>query len=172
MERAQGWLRLPNGRALNGFSNCYKRHRTSTLFAALEVATGQVRVGHYPRRRRRRFLDFMNDVVAQHSGIEIHVILDNLNTHKPKQDRWLARHPNVHFHFIPTYSSWLNMVEVWFSILSRQALRNLSCTTIRQLREAIDRFVKACQQTAAPFEWTKAVVEPSAPKQRYSDLCK
>ena len=67
---------------------------------------------------------------------------DNLNTHKPKQDGWLARHPNVHFHFIPTYSSWLNMVEVWFSILSRQALRNLSCTTIRQLREAIDHFVE------------------------------
>src|SRR5215472_5371879 len=172
LERAQGWLRLPNGKALNGFSHCYKRHGTSTLFAALEVATGQVRVRHYPRRRRRGFLDFMNDVVVQHPNLEIHVILDNLNTHKPKQDRWLARHQNVRLHFIPTYSSWLNMVEVWFSILSRQALRNLSCTTIRQLREAIDRFVKAYQQTAAPFEWTKAVVEPSAPRQRYSDLCK
>jgi transposase len=171
LERAQGWLRLPNGKALNGFSHCYKRHGTSTLFAALEVATGQVQVGHYPRRRRRQFLDFMNDVIGQHSG-EIHVILDNLNTHKPKQDHWLARHPNVRFHFIPTYSSWLNMVEVWFSILSRQALRNLSCTTIRQLRQAIDGFVKAYQRTAAPFEWTKAVAHPSAPKQRYSDLCK
>src|SRR5215470_9900713 len=145
LERAQGYLRLPNGK---------------------------VQVGHYPRRRRRQFLHFMNDVIAQHSGKEIHVILDNLNTHKPKQDRWLARHPNVHFHFIPTYSSWLNMIEVWFSILSRQALRNLSCTTIRQLREAIDRFVKAYRQTAAPFEWTKAIVQPSPPKQRYSDLCK
>jgi transposase len=92
----------------------------------------------------------MNDVPAQHSGSEIHVILDNLNAHQPKQDRWLARHPAVHFHFIPTYSSWLHMVEVWFN-LSRQALRNLSCTTIRQLREAIDRFVKAYQQTAAPL---------------------
>lgn len=172
LERAQGWLRLPNGKALNGFSHGYKRHGTSTLFAALEVATGQVRVGHYPRRRRREFLDFMNDVVAEHRGREIHVILDNLNTHKPKQDRWLAQHPNVHFHFIPTYSSWLNMVEIWFSILSRQALRNLSCTAIPQLREAIDRFVKAYRQTAAAFEWTKAVVHPSAPKRRYSDLCK
>jgi len=171
LERAQGWLRLPNGKALNGFSHCYKRHGTSTLFAALEVATGQVQVGHYPRRRRREFLDFMNDVVAAHPRREIHVILDNLNTHKPKQDRWLARHPKVHFHFVPTYSSWLNMVEVWFSILSRQALRNLSCTAVRQLREAIDRFVKAYRDTAAPFEWTKAVVEPSSPKKRYSDLC-
>jgi transposase len=163
-------LRLPNGKALNGFSHCYQRHCTSTLFAALEVATGQIQVGHYARRKRRQFLDFMNDILAQHSGSEIHVILDNLNTHKPKQDCWLARHPNVHLHFIPTYSSWLNMAEVWFSILSRQALRQLSGTTIRQLREAIDRFVKAYQQTAAPFEWTKAVVHPSAPKQRYSDL--
>ena len=171
LERAQGWLRLPNGKALNGFSHCYKRHGTSTLFAALEVATGQVQVGHYPRRRRREFLDFMNDVVAAHPRREIHVILDNLNTHKPKQDRWLARHPKVHFHFVPTYSSWLNMVEVWFSILSRQALRNLSCTAVRQLREAIDRFVKAYRDTAAPFEWTKAVVEPSSPKKRYSNLC-
>jgi transposase len=172
LERAQGFLRLPNGKALNGFSHCYKRHGTSTLFAALEVATGQVQIGHYPRRRRRQFLDFMNDVLAQHPDREIHAILDNLNTHKPKHDRWLERHPWVHFHFIPTYSSWLNMVEVWFSVLSRQALRNLSCTKIRELRGAIDRFVKAYQKTAAPFEWTKAVVQPTAPKHRYSDLCK
>lgn len=172
LERAQGWLRLPNGKALNGFSHCYKRHGTSTLFAALEVATGQVRVAHRSRRRRRQFLEFMNDVVAQHPDTELHVILDNLNTHKPKRDRWLERHPRVHFHFIPTYSSWLNMVEVWFSILSRQALRNLSATSVRQLRGAIDRFVEAYSETATPFEWTKAVVEPSAPKHRYSDLCK
>jgi transposase len=171
LERAQGFLRLPNGKALNGFSHCYKRHGTSTLFAALEVATGQVQVGHYPRRRRREFLDFMNDVIANYPDKEIHVILDNLNTHKPKHDRWLARHPNVRFHFIPTYSSWLNMVEIWFSILSRQALRNLSCTAVRELRRAIDAFVKAYKDTAAPFEWTKAVVHPSAPQRRYSDLC-
>ena len=172
LERAQGWLRLPNGKALNGFSHCYKRHGTSTLFAALEVATGQVQVGHYPRRRRREFLDFMNDVLTAHTGREIHVILDNLNTHKPKRERWLARHPNVHFHYVPTDSFWFNMVEVWFSIWSRQALRNLSCTAVKQLRQAIDAFVKAYQQTAAPFEWTKAVVQPSAPQRRYSDLCK
>lgn len=172
LERAQGWLRMPNGKALNGFSHCYKRHGTSTLFAALEVASGQVQVGHYPRRRRRQFLDFMNEVVAAHSGQALHVILDNLNTHKPKRDRWLAQHPHVYFHYTPTYSSWLNMVESWFSILSRQALRNLSCGEARQLRQAIDRFVKAYQETAAPFEWTKEVVYASAPKKRYSDLCK
>jgi transposase len=172
LERAQGWLRLPNGKALNGFSHCYKRHGTTTLFAALEVATGQVQVGHYPRRRRRDFLDFMNGVVAAYRNKTLHVILDNLNTHKPKRDRWLAQHPRVHFHYTPTYSSWLNMVESWFSILSRQALRNLSCSEARQLREAIDRFVQAYQETASPFEWTKEVVYASAPKKRYSELRK
>jgi len=91
---------------------------TTTLFAALDVATGLVKTGHYQRRRRVEFLDFMNRLVAEHDGREIHVILDNLNTHKPKHDRWLARHKNVHFHFTPTHASWLNQVEVWFSILS------------------------------------------------------
>ena len=172
LERAQGWIRLPDGRALNGFNHCYKRHGTTTLFAALEVASGDVQVGHYHRRRRREFLDFMNDVVAARPGQQLHVIVDNLNTHKPKRDRWLARHPQVHLHFVPTHASWLNLVEVWFSILSRQALRGLSCTHARQLREAIDRFVRSYQETATPFEWTKTEVHPSRPKMRYSDLCK
>lgn len=172
LERAQGFLRLPDGKAVNGFSHCYKRHGTTTLFAALDVLNGQVQTGHYPRRRRREFLDFMNDLVAAHPGREIHVVLDNLNTHKPKQDRWLNAHPNVHLHFTPTYSSWLNQVECWFSILSRSALRGVSFTSPRQLRDAIDRFVKVYNQTAAPFEWSKAVVHPSAPKRLYSDLCK
>ena len=172
LERAQGFLRLPDGKSVNGFSHCYKRHGTTTLFAALDVLSGQVQTGHYPRRRRREFLDFMNDLVAAHPGREIQVVLDNLNTHKPKQDRWLTAHPNVHLHFTPTYSSWLNQVECWFSILSRSALRGASFTSPRQLRDAIDRFVKAYNQTAAPFEWSKAVVHPSAPKRLYSDLCK
>jgi transposase len=170
LERAQGYLRLPDGKAVNGFSHCYKRHGTTTLFAALEITTGLVKAAHYPRRRRREFLDFMNDVVAEHSGREIHVILDNLNTHKPKEDRWLRRHSNVHFHFIPTYSSWLNQIECWFSILSRQALRGASFTSPGQLRQAIDDFVTAYNQKAAPFEWKKAVVFSSGPKTKYSDL--
>ena len=172
LERAPGYLRLPNGKAVNGFNHCYKRHGTSTLLAALDVLTGQVPAGHYPRRRRREFLDFMNDVVAGHPDKEIHVVLDNLSTHKPKQDRWLKAHSNVRFHFTPTYSSWLNQVECWFSILSRSALRGASFTSPKQLREAIDRFVKVYNQNAIPFEWTKAVVHATAPKTNYSDLCK
>ena len=172
LQRAQGYLRLPDGKAVNGFSHCYKRHGTTTLFAALDVLTGAVKTGHYARRRRREFLDFMNDVVRDNAGREIHVILDNLNTHKPKRDRWLKAHPNVHLHFTPTYSSWLNQVECWFSILSRAALRGASFTSARQLREAIDSFAKAYNANATPFEWTKAVVHPSAPKRAYSDLRK
>lgn len=170
LERAQGWLRLPNGKALTGFSHCYTRHGTTTLFAALDVATGQVKTGHYARRRRREFLDFMKEIVAAHPGREIHVVLDNLSTHKPKEDRWLRRHPHVHFHYTPTYASWLNQVECWFSILSRRALQGASFTSPQQLREAIDRFVKAYNQQAAPFEWKKAVVHPTPLKRYYSYL--
>jgi transposase len=172
LQRAQGYLRMPDGKAVNGFSHCYKRHGTTTLFAALDVATGQVTTAHYKRRRRREFLDFMNDVVSDNAGRQIHVILDNLNTHKPKHDRWLKLHPNVHLHFTPTYSSWLNQIECWFSILSRAALRGGSFTSARQLREAIDAFVKVYNDQAIPFEWTKAVVHQSTPKQLYSELCK
>jgi transposase len=170
LERAQGWIRLPNGKALTGFSHCYTRHGTTTLFAALDVATGQVKTGHYARRRRREFLDFMNEIVADHPQREIHVVLDNLNTHKPKQDRWAQRHPEVHFHYTPTYASWLNQVECWFSILSRRALRHASFTSAQQLREAIDRFVETYNQAAAPFEWKKAVVHPTTPKRHYAKL--
>jgi transposase len=171
LERAQGYLRLPNGKAINGYSHCYKRHGTTTLFAALEVTTGLVKTGPYNRRRRREFLDFINEIVTEHGDREIHVVLDNLSTHKPKQDRWLKRNPNVRFHFIPTYSSWLNQVEVWFSILSRQALQGASFTSPEQLRQAIDDFVKVYNEQAAPFEWKKAVVFSSGPKNKYSDLC-
>ncbi len=171
LERAQGWLRLPNGKTLSGFNHEYRRHGTSTLFAALNVATGQVQAGHYRRRRRREFLDFMNEVVAAHPGTSIHVVLDNLNTHKPKDDRWLRRHPQVHFHFTPTHASWLNQIEIWFSILSRQALKGASFTSVGQLREAIDDFIEEHNERAAPFEWTKKEVFPSTLKNNISDLC-
>jgi len=172
LERAQGWLRLPDGQAVRGFSHEYKRHGTTTLFAALEVSTGLVQTAHYPRRRRREFLDFMNNIVTLYAGTDLHVILDNLNTHKPKHDRWLARHPNVHFHYTPTHASWLNQVECWFSILWRRALRGLSAVSPREVRKAIDTFTKAYSQEAHPFEWTKHVVHPGQLKHSYADLCK
>ena len=101
LERAQGWLKLPNGKAVTGYSHEYKRHGTTPLFATLNVATGKVKAGHTQRRRRVEFLDFMNAVIAEYPDQEIHVILDNLNTHKPKRDHWLSLHKNVHFHYTP-----------------------------------------------------------------------
>jgi transposase len=171
LERAQGWLKLPNGKALTGFNHNYKRHGTTTLFAALEVVTGLVKTGHYNRRRRTEFLDFMNKMVAAYPDKEIHVILDNLNTHKPKRDMWLKKQKNVHFHYIPTYSSWLNQIECWFSILSRSALKGASFTSPKQIRKAINDFVEVYNQKAAPFEWTKRKVYPRKLNKYYADLC-
>jgi transposase len=171
LERAQGYLRLPNGRAITGFAHEYKRHGTTTLFAALDVATGMVNAGHYQRRRRREFLDFMNEIVREQGpDTQIHVILDNLNTHKPKRDRWLARHRNVQLHYTPTHASWLNQIEIWFSILTRQALRGRSFQSPREVRRAIDQFIEAHNTKAAPFEWKKAVVHPVAFANSYADL--
>jgi len=170
LERAQGYLKLPNGRAVTGFSHEYKRHGTSTLFAALNVVTGQVKAGHYNRRRRIDFLDFMNSVVAEYPDREMHVILDNLNIHKNKTDGWLEKHPNIHFHFTPTHASWMNQIEVWFSILSRGALRGASFTNVDQLRQAIDKFIAAYNPKAAPFEWRKALVHQTNLKPSYTNL--
>ena len=171
MERAQGWIRLPNGKSVTGYNHEYKRHGTTTLFAALEVATGLVKTGHFSRRRRREFLAFMNEVTASYPGKEIHVILDNLNTHKPKTDRWLSRHKNVSFHYTPTHASWLNQIEIWFSILTRRAIKGASFTSPKQVREAIDSFVDAHNKEAAPFEWRKKKVFPKGHKRCYADLC-
>ena len=157
LERAQGYLKLSNGRALTGQSHDYKRHGTTTLFAALEVATGKITATHTKRRRRVEFLGFMNGVVKAHPGRELHVILDNLNIHK-KNEPWLKKHPNVKFHFTPTRASWLNQVEIWFSILQGQSLSGASFTAVSQLQEHIDAFIRAYNEKAQPFMWTKKKV--------------
>jgi len=170
LERAQGYLKLPNGRSVGGQAHQYKRHGTSTLFAALDIANGEVVARHYKRRRRIEFLDFMNGVLASHAGREVHVILDNLNTHKPKRDGWLARHRNVHFHFTPTHASWLNQIECWFSILGGRSLHGASFTGVAQLRNHIDAFIERYNQTARPFAWTKSEVHQKRLKPRFADL--
>jgi transposase len=119
---------------LTGQSHDYKRRGTTTLFAAFDTVTGKVSGRHYNRRRRVEFLDFMNYLIAQHPGREIHVILDKLSTHKPKHDQWLKRHRNVHFHFTPTHASWLNQVEIWFFILSGKSLAGASFNSVAELR--------------------------------------
>jgi transposase len=158
LERAQGYLKLPNGRAMTGQSHDYKRNGTTTLFAAFDVGSGEVIGRHYKRRRRVEFLNFMNQVVARHPGKQIHVILDNLSTHKPKRDLWLKRHPNVHLHYTPTHASWLNQIEVWFSILAGKSLKGNSFCSVHGLMQHIDSFINSYNDTARPFVWTKTAV--------------
>src|ERR1700723_427891 len=165
LERAQGYLKLPHGRALTGQSHDYKRHGTTTLFAALEVATGKIIATNSKRRRRVEFLDFMNSITAAFPNRQLHVILDNLNTHKKNED-WLKAHPNVKFNFTPTSASWLNQVEVWFSILQGQSLSGASFTTLKQLEQHIDAYVKAYNLRAEPFVWTKKKVRQRRFKDR------
>jgi transposase len=144
---------------VTGFSHEYTRHGTTTLFAALNVLTGKVAAARHSQRRRRiEFLDFMNEIVRLYPSREIHVILDNLSTHKPKHDRWLARHPNVRFHFTPTHASWLNQIECWFSILVRAALSGASFVSPQQLRQAIDDFINSYHEDAVPFTGPKPLL--------------
>ena len=166
LERAQGYLKLSNGRALTGQSHDYKRHGTTTLFAALDVATGRIIASHSKRRRRVEFLGFMDSLVDAFPDRELHVILDNLNTHK-RNERWLEKHPKVHFHFTPTRSSWLNQIETWFSILQGQSLNGASFTAVEQLQEHIDAFIAAYNETAEPFAWTKKKVHQRRFKNRH-----
>lgn len=170
LERAQGYLKLPNGRALTGHSHNDRRHGTTTLFAAFEVATGKVRAKHEKRRRRKEFLAFMDDVVAAYPKQRLEVILDNLNTHK-KNEEWLARHPLVTFHYTPTGASWLNQVEGWFSILEGQSLRGASFNSVEQLKEHINAFIETYNENAEPFVWIKSKVHQRRVKgRRLSDL--
>ena len=139
------------------------------MFAAFNVRTGKVWGQHYKRRRRIEFLDFMNQIAAENPGRAIHVILDNLSTHKPKDDRWLKRHPNVHFHFTPTKASWLNQVEIWFSILAGKALSGASLASVTQLEAHIEAFIESYNETARPFVWTKSKVHQKRLKPRFAD---
>lgn len=170
LQRAQGYLKLPNGRTLTGHSHDYKRNGTTTLFAAFEVASGKVKGSHKKRRRRKEFLAFMNEIVADYPGRKIEVILDNLNTHK-KNDAWLKRHPKVTFHYTPTRASWLNQVEGWFSILQGQSLAGASFSSVEQLKQHINDFIETYNETAEPFVWTKSKVYQRRVKgRRLSDL--
>jgi transposase len=126
-------------------------HGTLNLFATLEISTGVIRT----QKRRIEFLEFMDKLLLclPNSG-EIYVILDNYCIHK-RNDTWLAHHPNVKFHFAPTSATWLNMVEIWFGIMSRKALNGASFQNIDQLKTAIDEFVVAYTSKAKPFIWRK-----------------
>jgi transposase len=171
LERKTGYVETDNGKIVRGLKSTYKRHGTLNLFAALAVATGQIKTAITQLKRREEFLQFMDEVVAETPPEqELHVILDNYCTHK-KCDAWLAQHPNVHFHYTPTSASWLNQVEIWFGILSRKALRGLSSKSIADLRQAIEGFIKAYSQHAKPFKWRKREVKGSQLRNTIVNLC-
>lgn len=158
LERTRGYVQTSSGKVVQGMKSTYKRHGTVNLFAALEVATGVIRGKTTQTKKRADFLAFMDEVVAdQPADRQIHVILDNLNTHKKNED-WLAAHPNVTFHFTPTSASWLNQIEIWFGIFQRKTLNNASFQSIEQLVEAIHAFTTAYNENAAPFVWRKREV--------------
>lgn len=159
LERAVGYVQTDNGKIVRGYKSTYRRHGTLNLFAALEVATGHIQASTTELKRRVEFQQFMDDIVTETPpDRELHVILDNYCTHK-KNDDWLARHPNVHFHFTPTSASWLNQVEIWFGIFSRKTLRGASFQNTEQLRKAIEAFIERYNPKAKPFRWRKREVK-------------
>jgi transposase len=133
----------------------YVRHGTTNLFAALNTKTGEVIGRCFQRRRTVEFLKFMDDVVVRYPDKEIHVIVDNLSTHAGDEiDKWLRKHPRVAFHYTPKGSSWINQVETWFGVITRQAIRRGSFQSVRQLIRHIENYIKHWNETAAPFTWT------------------
>ena len=171
LERATGYVETDNGKIVRGCKSTYKRHGTLNLFAALQVATGQIQTSTTTLKRREEFLQFMDQIVAEApADRQLHVILDNYCTHK-KCDAWLAQHPNVHFHFTPTSASWLNQVEIWFGIMSRKALRGASFKNVTELSQAIDAFIAAYNPKAKPFKWRKREVKGSQLRNTIVNLC-
>lgn len=171
LERARGYVQTSSGKIVQGMKSTYKRHGTVNLFAALEVATGVIRGKTTQTKKRADFQAFMDEIVAdQPADRQIHVILDNLNTHKKNQD-WLAAHPNVSFHFTPTSASWLNQVEIWFGIFQRKTLKNASFQSIEQLVAAIHAFTAAYNENAAPFVWRKREVRGAQLRNTIVNLC-
>jgi len=155
LDRTQPLLPMGLG-YVEGVTHDYVRHGTTTLFAALEVATGQVITQCKPRHRHQEFLRFLRHLDATvPPDIDLHLIVDNYGTHKhPNVKLWLAKRSRYHMHYTPTYSSWLNQVELWFSIISQQAIRRGTFRSVRDLVHAIDRFVETYNSHTRPFVWT------------------
>ena len=158
LDRTQPGLPLKPGRC-GTFTHDYKRHGTTTLFAALQVAEGRVIGECYQRHRHQEFLRFLKRLDRElPSGKALHLILDNYGTHgHPKVREWLARHPRFVLHFIPTSSSWLNLVERWFAELTQKSVRRGSFHSVDDLEQAIAAFLDAWNANPTPFVWTASV---------------
>lgn len=158
LDRTQPGLPLKKGRA-GTMTHDYKRHGTTTLFAALDVASGEVIHECMPRHRHQEFLRFLKKVEkATDRKLELHIILDNYATHKhPKVKAWLEKHPRVHFHFVPTSSSWLNLVERLFSELTERQIRRLAVNSVAELEAAIRSYLDQRNREPKPYVWTASV---------------
>jgi transposase len=155
LDRTQPLLPL-RAKKPRAWTNEYVRHGTQTLLAALEIATGKVVAHVRDRRTTLDFLGFMDDVVKSYPVLELHVVLDNLNIHKNEAAKqWLLRHPRVHFHYTATHASWMNMIECFFSILTRQALTHSVQRSKKDLKEFLIRYLKKYSENPTPFTWTK-----------------
>jgi transposase len=138
----------------------YVRHGTTTLFAALEVATGKVTDACYPRHRHTEFLHFLKQVAKAYPRVRLHIVCDNYATHKhPSVQAWLAKNRRITMHFTPTSGSWLNMVEIFFGIITRQAIRRGTFTSVKDLITAIEIFIDGWNERCQPFAWTKTADE-------------
>jgi putative transposase len=148
---------LPMGLGyVEGITHDYVRHGTTTLFAALDVATGAVFTECKPRHRHQEFLSFLRSLDAcVPAELDVHLIVDNYATHKhPKVRSWLAQRSRFHMHYTPTYSSWLNQVERWFGLITQRAIRRGSFSSVKDLVQKIDKFVQNYNRTHRPFIWT------------------
>lgn len=172
VERPSGYVETNSGSVVRALKSTYKRHGTLNLFAALEVGTGQIHTKITEYKKREDFRGFLDGVLADRPpDKEIHVILDNYSTHK-KNDDWLAKYEGrVQFHFTPTSASWLNQIEIVFSLLARKALRGASFQNKDQLRDAIEAFVRNHNEHAKPFRWRKREVKGSQLRNTIIKLC-
>jgi transposase len=155
LDRTQASLPMKKGRA-GTMTHDYKRHGTTTLFAALNVLTGVVIGQCLPRHRHGEFLKFLRQVDRQvPKSLQVHMILDNYATHKhPNVQAWLDKHPRFHLHFTPTSSSWLNLVERWFREITDKAIRRGVFHSVPELIAAIEAYLDANNAEPRPFEWT------------------
>ena len=155
LDRTQPLLPMGLG-YVEGVTHDYIRHGTTTLFAALDVATGEVITQCKPRHRHQEFLGFLRQIEASvPEDLEIHLVVDNYCTHKhARVSAWLAQRPGFHVHYTPTYASWLNQVQRWFGIITQRAIRRGSFSSVKELIARIEQFVAAYNKTKTPFNWT------------------
>ena len=155
LDRTQPMLPMRPGQ-VERHTHDYKRHGTTCLFAALEVGSGTVTTDHRVRHTGADFLAFMRQVARAYPRRKLHVVLDNVSTHKTADVRaWLEQHPRITFHFTPTSASWMNQIETWFGILTSQAIRRGSFGSVEELIAMIDAFTRQWNTGSSPFTWVK-----------------